>query len=196
MPVRTLSQTRADLGEIADRVQRLVEALESAKTALPFSFPQDPQFGDTADLEAACETAAETLRTVAAGLRRGSKRRESGERSPVTIPAWIEGDSIRETTLICLDRQQDRDALRNVGRMLYHFAVEATRQPGLESATREEMRAVAAELRYVQGYLTQVVFQSAENSSLEASDERLARFGGQLAGRVSRLAESIDRRLQ
>src|SRR6201992_1607686 len=172
MPVRTLSQTRADLGEIAGRVQRLVEALESAKTALPFSFPQDPQFGATADLEAACETAAETLRTAAAALRRGSARRESGAgRSPVAIPPWVEGDSIRETTLICLDRQPDRDALRNVGRMLYHFAVEATRRPGLESATREEMRAVAAELRYLQGYLTQGGFQSAGDSSLAASDE-------------------------
>jgi hypothetical protein len=64
-----------------------------------------------------------------------------------TSPPWIEADSIRETTLMLLDHRKDRAALRRVGRLHKDLALEATRDPGVESATRAELRAAAADLR-------------------------------------------------
>lgn len=46
-----------------------------------------------------------------------------------------------------LDHRKDRAALRRVGRLHKDLALEATRDPGVESATRAELRAAAADLR-------------------------------------------------
>jgi hypothetical protein len=107
---------------------------------------------------------------------------------------WEEADSIRETTLICVDDPEDREALRHVGRLLYHLAVEAMRGSGVESITRSELRAAAAELRFVEGYLG-MVLRSVEECSLDGEDEVLARFAGKLARKVGDLAERIEERL-
>jgi hypothetical protein len=107
---------------------------------------------------------------------------------------WNEADSIRETTLLVIDDPQDREALRRVGRLLYNLAVETTTMPGNESITRSELRAAAAELRFVEGFLG-MVRRSAEESALAAADDALARFAGKLARRVGALAASIEGRL-
>jgi|ERR1700674_2740882 len=116
-----------------------------------------------------------------------------------TPPPWTEGESFRETTLHLIDDPADREAFRHAGRVLYDLAVEATREvgttPAEPSITRAELRAVAADLRYTGGYLLDVIRRSAELCSLDAEDEKLARFAGKLAGRVGALAEKIDRRL-
>lgn len=114
----------------------------------------------------------------------------------VTAPPWIEGDSIRETTLQFFEDPAEKEGLRQVGRVLYRLGTEASRDMGDESSvTRAELRAVAADLRYTGGYLLHVIRRSAEWCSLDAADERLARFAGKLAGQVGALVEKIERRL-
>ena len=79
--------------------------------------------------------------------------------------------------------------------MLYDLGTETTRDPGEESATRGELRAVAADLRHTGGYLINVIRRSTELCSLDAADEKLARYAGRLARRVGALVESIEKQL-
>ncbi|HEY6322156.1 MAG TPA: hypothetical protein VJA16_11420 [Thermoanaerobaculia bacterium] len=113
----------------------------------------------------------------------------------VTAPPWIEADSFRETTIQNFDDPEHREALRQVGRMLYDMAVEASRELGGESSvTRAELRAVAADLRYASGYCAMVA-RAAVECSLDAKEERLARFAGKVGRRVGALVELIEERL-
>jgi hypothetical protein len=112
----------------------------------------------------------------------------------VTSPPWNESDSFRETTLQLLNDPADREAVRQVGRVLYDLALEASSNQGGESATRTELRAIAADLRYTGGYCA-MVGREARECSLDAADEALARFAGKLAGRVGTLVAAIEERL-
>ena len=112
-----------------------------------------------------------------------------------TPPPWDESDSFRETALMLFDDPADREAVRHVGRVLRDMALEATRDPGDESSTRAELRAVAADLRYTGGYLLRVIRRSVVECSLDESDERLARFAGKIGRRVGALVEKIEGRL-
>ena len=113
-----------------------------------------------------------------------------------TPPSWVEADSIRETTLQLFD-PDDRQALRRLGQVLYDLAVFADREQDdeEESSTRAELRAAAADLRYTSGYLHNVIRLSAEWCSLDADEEKLARFAGKLSRQVAALVDKIDRRL-
>jgi hypothetical protein len=102
-----------------------------------------------------------------------------------TPPSWNGADSIRETTLICIDDPAYREALRQVGRMIYEMAIETTQCPGDESITHAELRAALAELRFIEGFFDSMV-KSAE--ALPPSDARLARFAGRLARHLGALA--------
>ena len=121
-----------------------------------------------------------------------------------TPPSWVEADSIRETLLYLFDDPADREAIRQVGRMLHDMILEVTREPeeesptrepGEESETRAELRAAAADLRWTSGYLFNVIRLSAEWCSLDADDAKLARFAGKLSRQVGALVEKIERRL-
>jgi len=112
-----------------------------------------------------------------------------------TPPSWVEADSIRETMLQNIDNPEDREALRQVGRLLYTMATETTREAPDESATSAELRAAAADLRYTGGYLFNVIRRSADWCSLDADEEKLARFAGKLSRQVGALVEKIERRL-
>ena len=94
---------------------------------------------------------------------------------------------MRETTLICIDAPEDREAVRQVGRLLYNLAVETTRFPGKESSTRTKMRAAAADLRFIEGFLRSVR-RSADETSLAPPDNRLAHFAAYLARKIGALA--------
>lgn len=111
-----------------------------------------------------------------------------------TPPPWNEADSVRETTLICIDDPEDREAIRKAGRLLYNLALEAARWPAEESETRRELRAAAADLRYLEGFFFTVERQ-AEDSSLSAADQALTRIAGKLARKVGALAGRIEGRL-
>jgi hypothetical protein len=113
---------------------------------------------------------------------------------PHSIPAWNESDSFRETTLHLFSDPKDREALRHVGGILYDLALEADRGLAGESSIREEMRAVAADLRYVEGYLV-MIGRLSEESSLSPTDDALARFAGKLAGQVGAVAAAIEEEL-
>jgi hypothetical protein len=114
--------------------------------------------------------------------------------SPQSIsPPWNESDSFRETALIWIDRPEDREALRQAGRLIYDLAVEASRAMGDDSSmTRAELRAAAADLLHLEGYLA-AVGRQAEESSLEPDDDALAHFAGRLAGQVASLAAAIEK---
>jgi len=116
-----------------------------------------------------------------------------------TPPPWIEADSIRETTLQLLDDPTDREAVRQVGRLLYDLAVFAnhveSEEGEEESSTRTELRAVAADLRYTGGYLLHQIARSADVCSLDEPDERLARFAGKVGRKVIALVAAIEERL-
>jgi hypothetical protein len=113
-----------------------------------------------------------------------------------TAPPWNESDSFRETTLQHFDDPTDREAVRHMGRVLYDLAIETTRHlgGGESSMARAELRAIAADLRYTSGYCA-MVRRSAEECSLDAAEEALARFAGKLANRVGALVASIEERL-
>jgi hypothetical protein len=114
-----------------------------------------------------------------------------------TAPPWVEGDSIRETTLHLYDQPRDRAALRRVGRLLYDLMVFDSNM-GLdreESVTQAELRAAAVDLRYTAGYLRNIIRQSAEDCDLDPEDDKLAHFAGKLSRQVGALVDKIERRL-
>jgi hypothetical protein len=110
-------------------------------------------------------------------------------------PPWNESASFRETMLIFIDEPESREAVREAGRVFYDLAVEASRGISDQgSATRAELRAAQADLRYLHGYLHSIG-QEAEVSSLSTHDAILSRFAGRLAVQVASLDAAIDRRL-
>lgn len=111
-------------------------------------------------------------------------------------PWWNESAAFRETTLRLFEKPEDAVALRHVGAMLHDMALEVVgygHDP--ESSIRAELRAVAADLRYAQGFLA-MVHQAAEESDLFPRDEALARFAGGKVADVAALAEAIERELR
>lgn len=114
-------------------------------------------------------------------------------RSPhSTPPPWTELDSFRETTLQNFAKP-DRKALRRVGRLLYRASLE-TRAPSGDSLLGDELRAVAADLRYLTGYCA-MLGKYAEWHELDEADEALAHFAANLAPRVGALIEAIEEEL-
>jgi hypothetical protein len=114
-------------------------------------------------------------------------------RSPRSIPPpWNEHDSYRETTLQNFTKP-DRKALRRVGRLLHSLSLE-TREPSGESLLGDELRAVAADLRYLSGYCA-MLGKYAEWHDLDAAEEALAHFAAGLAPRVGALIEAIEEEL-
>ncbi|MDP9120114.1 MAG: hypothetical protein M3O15_01910 [Acidobacteriota bacterium] len=82
-----------------------------------------------------------------------------------------------------------------MGQVLYDMAVVTSRELGGEaSVTRAELRAVAADLRYTGGYCA-AIYRSAEECSLDESEERLGPFAGKVGRQVAALVEKIERRL-
>jgi len=131
---------------------------------------------------------------------RSKPRAEATERHPDgshpdgAAPSWIEADSFRETTVQYFDDPKQREAVRVFGRLLYDLATDTSRDPGTESSNRSDLRAVAADLRYIHGYCTSIGL-SITLASLDAADEKLARFARRLARRVGALVESIEKQL-
>lgn len=109
----------------------------------------------------------------------------------VAVAPWNEADSFRETTLQFFDDPGDRETLRALGRLLFNLGTETARDPGTESSNRAELRAVAADLRYITGFCT-MIGRSSQLCSLDPADEGLARFAGDLAQQLDALVESIE----
>src|ERR1700733_14449590 len=93
-------------------------------------------------------------------------------------PPWNESASFRETMLIFVDDPAAREAARGAGGVLYALAVEASRGISEDgSATRAELRAAQADLRYLHGWL-ESIGKEGEVSSLSTHDAILSRFAG------------------
>jgi hypothetical protein len=118
--------------------------------------------------------------------------------TPPSAPPWIEEAAIRETTLQCIDDPSDREMIRHVGAVIHLMFLESTRRCGTTdddpSVIRAELRALAADLSYVRGYCD-MVRRSAADSSLDASDEALARFAGRMGKKVQAIVGAIEARL-
>lgn len=109
---------------------------------------------------------------------------------------WEESASFRESFLHHVHDPADLGALRHLGRMLHESSLELARYapPGGESATREELRAAAADLRHVQGFLAAVA-RSLEESELPPADAELAALAARQSHAVAGLAAALEQAL-
>lgn len=114
--------------------------------------------------------------------------------SPPAFAPWNEADAIRETALIYVDEPEDKETLRRLGRLIFNLAVETTAMPFPESMTHAELRAAAADLRHLEGFLDSVRL-SADDAGLPTEEEDLATFAGLMARRVGGVVRAIEGRL-
>jgi hypothetical protein len=172
--------------------RRFVRAMNVRRAPLPSGHPNRPGQAPLARRCRAATAATQAQRPEAGPEATG--RHPDGPHTEVEAPSWNEADSFRETTVQYFDDPKQREAVREFGRLLYNLATDTARDPGTESSNRSELRAVAADLRYINGYCTTIGL-SAKLCSLDVADERLARFARKLARRVGALVESIEAQL-
>ena len=110
--------------------------------------------------------------------------------------AWESFPVFRETFLMYVTPIGYYAALRATGEMLYSLLLETPAEwPGWpESATRTEMRAAAADLRPLQGFLRSVG-REREVSRLDAEHAYLSMTAGKLSSQLGRMAGWIEREL-
>jgi hypothetical protein len=126
-----------------------------------------------------------------------SDQNQSTPRPRPTPPAlpegWAESAAFRETSLQYFTQPDDADRLRAFGGWLHDRALEsATRwpvPPGYGVAL--QLRAAAADLRFLQGYLTQAGHDR-HMSSLAPEEEALAHLAERQAAEVARIAEILE----
>lgn len=116
--------------------------------------------------------------------------------SSVPSPSWDEGQIFRDTFLLYLSDPWLNGALRMAGQVLCAVLLELQGElPAWpESATRTELRAAAADLRHLEGFLTNVG-RERELCSLSSDDARLSRFAADAARTAAKLAASIEHQL-
>ncbi len=110
-----------------------------------------------------------------------------------TPPGWTMEQALRETMLTHLPAE-DRERLRQGGQALFNLAAGCLDGEITESCVAAELRAVLADLRYLQGYLGWISILP-EEVVCTPDEGRLAGFAGQAAGQVAAIASTIERRL-
>jgi hypothetical protein len=116
---------------------------------------------------------------------------------PATSPdSWEKLPAFRQTFLMYVTPPGYAAALQGMGEMLYSLMLETPAEwPGwTESATRTEMRAAAADLRHLQGFLASVG-REREVSSLDPEDAYLSTIAAKLARQIGHAADGIEREL-
>jgi hypothetical protein len=110
--------------------------------------------------------------------------------------AWETLPVFRETFLMYVTPPGFVAALQGVGEMLYSLMLETPAEwPGwTESATKTEMRAAAADLRHLQGFLASVG-RERDVSSLDPEDAYLSGTAKRLSSQLGRMAGWIEREL-
>ncbi len=115
--------------------------------------------------------------------------------SPQAQPpaGWDESAGFRETFLRHVTDAEDDRTLRHLARMLHESSLELAHfaPPSGESATREELRAAAADLRHLQGFLAAVARSRVESELLPA-DAELAGLADRQAQAVADLAAVLE----
>jgi hypothetical protein len=111
--------------------------------------------------------------------------------------AWEDHEGFRETLLLHFTEPKSNSTLRNLGGLLFDMALECARswpdQP--EGATRAGLQAALADLRHLEGFLTDLGRQHVV-SPLADEDEALSRFAARQAIGVGRIADRIEQRLE
>jgi hypothetical protein len=113
-----------------------------------------------------------------------------------TPAGWDESAGFRETFLLYYSAPEDLQTLRHLARMLHESSLEMARYtpPSGESATREELRAAAADLRHLQGFLAAVA-RGREESELTPSDAELAELAARQSQAVAGVAAVLEQAL-
>jgi hypothetical protein len=117
--------------------------------------------------------------------------------TPAAPPeSWEDHPVFRETFLAYFTPPEVNAALRVLGRAAYDLILEHYhRWPAWpESATATEMRAAAADLRHLCGFLA-AVGREHEEAALSTADTKLSLLGREQAAEVMRIAEAIERAL-
>ncbi len=118
--------------------------------------------------------------------------------SPKSQPpaGWDESAGFRETFLRHVTDAEDDRALRHLARMLHESTLELAHfaPPSGESATREELRAAAADLRHLQGFLAAIA-RSRVESELAPADAELADVADRQSHAVAGLAAVLEQAL-
>jgi hypothetical protein len=117
--------------------------------------------------------------------------------APALIPdGWDESAAFRETTLHHFTEPGHGEAIRAFGVLLHDMALECApvwpTSPG--DGTAVQLRAAAADLRHLQGYLAHAG-SDRHVSSLSPEETRLADLAEKLAAEVARIAETIEQAL-
>jgi hypothetical protein len=115
---------------------------------------------------------------------------------PLIPPGWDESAGFRATFLYHFHQPDDLGALRHLARMLHEAGLEMKRYAPAtpESATHEELRAAAADLRHLQGFLGSVA-RSREEAALPPADAELADLAARQAAAVAGLAGALEQAL-
>jgi len=114
----------------------------------------------------------------------------------LTPSGWDESAGFRETFLRHVTDAEDDRTLRHLARMVHESTLELAHfaPPSGESATREELRPAAADLRHLQGFLATVA-RSVEESELPRADAELAALAARQAQAVAGLAAALEQAL-
>jgi hypothetical protein len=114
----------------------------------------------------------------------------------LTPAGWDESAGFRETFLYNFDPPADLQALRHLARMLHEASLELApfAVPGGESATSRELRAAAADLRHLQGFLA-TVGRGLEEHDLTPADAELAALAARQSCAVAGLAAALEQAL-
>ena len=118
---------------------------------------------------------------------------------PPAIPPVIDPDRfedfpvLREIFLLYVSDPDANASLRGAAELLYHLILnywgEWPDQP--EGFLRASLRAAVADMRFVQGFLTEME----EGAQDSAHEEHLASVGGAVASEIGALADRIEREL-
>jgi hypothetical protein len=123
------------------------------------------------------------------------------ESTPAPIPRidpeeWEDHEGFRETFLLHYTDPEANQTLRRLGGLMFNQALERVdlwpKRP--ESATRAELLAVVADLRFLEGYLG-AVGQEHVISSLSSEDTALSQLAAAQALDVGRIADRIEEEL-
>lgn len=128
--------------------------------------------------------------------RRSHPRNDPAQSQPGEQPEpWKELAPWRETTLFHVTAPSSRRLFEAMGKTMAEAVSEEFSADDLsESCLRAELRAVAKDCRYLQGFLTRLG-QGAEASDLDADDRSLASEARHFARELARLSTRIESRI-
>lgn len=119
--------------------------------------------------------------------------------TPPTIdPArWEDFEGFRESFLVYFTRPDANASLRTVATLIYDLVLDSgtvLMPDHPEGWARSQVRAVLADLRFLQGVLDSLT-KEAEGASLPPYEEHLYRFAGQRSAVLGQMADEIEAQL-